>query len=178
MVWKKSSPPPLCLGMRLISLAPRPAHLKWREKAWEHLSEQAWGKGLSKWLSPNIHELKTCLLVRIKSDKFSQDFLFCFYILLKVEARLLSTDLIPSLPDLGMRLYTSMVLYTSAAFGLDYYTEVLDLGYLLEHLSDDPFFRRYKRLNEALIGLVEDYSLVSFIPLNVQVCSNHPAGLD
>lgn len=77
-----------------------------------------------------------------------------------------------------MRLYTSMVLYTSAAFGLDYYTEVLDLGYLLEHLSDDPFFRRYKRLNEALIGLVEDYSLVSFIPLNVQVCSNHPAGLD
>ena len=56
-----------------------------------------------------------------------------------------------------------------AAFSLDYYTEVLDLGYLLEHLSDDPFFRRYKRLNEALIGLVEDYSLVSFTPLNVQV---------
>lgn len=56
-----------------------------------------------------------------------------------------------------------------AAFNLDYYTEVLDLGYLLEHLSDDPFFRRYKRLNEALIGLVEDYSLVSFTPLNVQV---------
>lgn len=56
-----------------------------------------------------------------------------------------------------------------AAFNLDYYTEVLDLGYLLEHLSDHPFFRRYKRLNEALIGLVEDYSLVSFTPLNVQV---------
>ena len=77
-----------------------------------------------------------------------------------------------------MRLYTFMVLYTPAAFGLDYYTEVLDLGYLLDHLSDDPFFRRYKRLNEALIGLVEDYNLVSFIPLNVQVCSNHPSGLD
>jgi len=77
-----------------------------------------------------------------------------------------------------MRLYTFMVLYTPAAFGLDYYTEVLDLGYLLDHLSDDPFFRRYKRLNEALIGLVEDYSLVSFIPLNVQVCSNHPSGLN
>lgn len=39
----------------------------------------------------------------------------------------------------------------------------------MEHLSDDPFFRRYKKLNEALIGLVEDYSLVSFVPLNVQV---------
>ena len=65
-----------------------------------------------------------------------------------------------------------MLLYTPVAFGLDYYTEVLDLGYLLEHLSDDPFFRRYKRLNEALIGLVQDYSLVSFIPLNVQVHFN------
>lgn len=65
-----------------------------------------------------------------------------------------------------------MVLYTPVAFGLDYYTEVLDLSYLLEHLSDDPFFRRYKRLNDALIGLVQDYSLVSFIPLNVQVHFN------
>lgn len=55
------------------------------------------------------------------------------------------------------------------AFGLDYYTEVLDLGYLLEHLSDEPFFKKYKALNQALIGLVEDYSLVSFIPLSVQV---------
>ena len=60
----------------------------------------------------------------------------------------------------------------STAFSLDYYTEVLDLGYLLEHLSDNPFFQKYKKLNEALIGLVEDYSLVSFIPLNVQVRPN------
>ena len=56
-----------------------------------------------------------------------------------------------------------------AAFNLDYYTEVLDLQYLLEHLSEDPFFHKYKKLNEALIGLVEDYSLVSFIPLDIQV---------
>ena len=56
-----------------------------------------------------------------------------------------------------------------AAFGLDYYTEVLDLSYLLQHLSDETFFRKYKALNQALIGLVEDYSLVSFIPLSVKV---------
>lgn len=56
------------------------------------------------------------------------------------------------------------------AFGLDYYTEVLELGYLLEHLSDDPFFKKYKKLNEALIGVVEDYSLVSFTPLCITVC--------
>jgi len=60
-------------------------------------------------------------------------------------------------------------LYIPSAFGLDYYTEVMDLSYLLEHLSDSPFFRKYKKLNEALIGLVEDYSLVSFLPLSVQV---------
>ena len=55
------------------------------------------------------------------------------------------------------------------AFGLDYYTEVLDLNYLLEQFSDEPFFRKYMKLNKALIGLVEDYSLVSFLPLTVQV---------
>ena len=60
-------------------------------------------------------------------------------------------------------------LFRSPAFGLDYYTEVLDLHYLLEHMSDEPFFRKYKKLNEALITVVEDYSLVSFIPLTVQV---------
>ena len=65
--------------------------------------------------------------------------------------------------------YSCCVVLSQTAFNLDYYTEVLDLQYLLEHLSDDPFFRKYKKLNEALIGLVEDYSLVSFTPLDIQV---------
>lgn len=47
---------------------------------------------------------------------------------------------------------------------------MLDLHYLLEHLSDDPFFKKYKKLNKALIEIVEDYGLVSFVPLNIQVC--------
>ena len=57
----------------------------------------------------------------------------------------------------------------NAAFGLDYYTEVLDLRYLLELMSDEPFFKKYRKLNEALITVVEDYSLVSFLPLTIQV---------
>ncbi|KAK7116210.1 GPN-loop GTPase 2-like [Littorina saxatilis] len=52
-------------------------------------------------------------------------------------------------------------------FGVDFYTEVLDLSYLLEHLQGDPIFAKYKRLNEALVGVVEDYSLVSFTALSV-----------
>lgn len=53
------------------------------------------------------------------------------------------------------------------AFNIDFYTEVLDLNYLLEKLDEDPFTAKYKKLNAALISLVEDYSLVSFIPLDV-----------
>lgn len=59
--------------------------------------------------------------------------------------------------------------YGKLAFNLDYYTEVLDLSYLLDHLASDPFFRHYRQLNEKLVQLIEDYSLVSFIPLNIQV---------
>ena len=61
------------------------------------------------------------------------------------------------------------------AFNLDFYTEVLDLSYLLEHLSDHLFFKKYKALNQALIGLIEDYSLVSFLPLSVQVSYSNQA---
>ncbi|XP_066278121.1 GPN-loop GTPase 2-like [Branchiostoma lanceolatum] len=53
-------------------------------------------------------------------------------------------------------------------FNLDFYTDVLDLQYLFGHLEGDPFFAKYKKLNEAIVGVVEDYSLVTFVPLNVQ----------
>ena len=40
---------------------------------------------------------------------------------------------------------------------------------MLEDLKDDPFLKRFKKLNEAMVGIVEDYSLVSFSTLQVQV---------
>lgn len=46
-------------------------------------------------------------------------------------------------------------------FSLDYYMEVLDLNYLLDCLSDDPFTARFKKLNAAMVSLVEDYGMVS-----------------
>ena len=55
------------------------------------------------------------------------------------------------------------------AFNLDFYTEVLDLQYLLQYMEGDQFLKKFKKLNEALIGLVQDYSLVSFVTLNIQV---------
>ncbi|GAB1600235.1 GPN-loop GTPase 2-like [Argonauta hians] len=57
--------------------------------------------------------------------------------------------------------------YGKLAFNLDFYTDVLDLNYLLEHLQDDEIFRKYKKLNTAMVGIIEDYSLVSFVALNV-----------
>lgn len=57
--------------------------------------------------------------------------------------------------------------YGKLHFGLDFYTEVMDLGRLTELMDDDPFTRRYRRLTAALTGLVQDYGLVSFTPLNV-----------
>jgi len=53
-------------------------------------------------------------------------------------------------------------------FGLDYYTEVLDLEYLLETFPEDAFTAKYKQLNTALTGLVSDYSLVNFLPVTVK----------
>jgi len=46
---------------------------------------------------------------------------------------------------------------------------VLDLNFLLDHIKDNPFTQKYKKLNEALVGLVEDYGLVSFKTLDIQV---------
>ena len=53
-------------------------------------------------------------------------------------------------------------------FNLDFYTEVLDLSYLLDALDDDPASARYRKLNAAIIELIEDFSLVHFHTLDVR----------
>jgi len=58
--------------------------------------------------------------------------------------------------------------YGKLAFNLDFYTEVQDLHYLLEQLNTDKQTSKYKKLNEALIDLIEDYNLVGFYTLCVE----------
>lgn len=60
-------------------------------------------------------------------------------------------------------------LYGPLAFGLEFYTNGGDLSYLLDYLDQDPFAKRYRKLNEELVELVNNWSLVSFIPLNISV---------
>ncbi|NXR83125.1 GPN2 GTPase, partial [Pycnonotus jocosus] len=81
----------------------------------------------------------------------------------------LSTMLHVELPHVNILSKMDLIeQYGKLAFNLDYYTEVLDLSYLVDHLASDPFFRNFRRLNEKLVEVIEDYSLVSFVPLNVQ----------
>lgn len=58
--------------------------------------------------------------------------------------------------------------YGKTRFNLDFYCEVMDLRYLLETELENPFFEKYRKLSRALVEIIEDYSLVSFIPLNIQ----------
>ena len=39
---------------------------------------------------------------------------------------------------------------------------------MLETLPDDNFTKKYKQLDEALTGLISDYSLVNFVPITVK----------
>ncbi|KAG6446436.1 GPN-loop GTPase 2 [Manduca sexta] len=52
-------------------------------------------------------------------------------------------------------------------FGIDFYTEVLDLNYLLDCLDTDDFTNKYKKMNSAFVSIIEDYSLITFQLLNV-----------
>ncbi len=50
--------------------------------------------------------------------------------------------------------------YGKLHFNIDFYTDVLDLKYLTDVMSDDKFTQKYKKMTEAITDLVENYSLV------------------
>ncbi|KAM4699583.1 GPN-loop GTPase 2 [Discoglossus pictus] len=81
----------------------------------------------------------------------------------------LSTMLHVELPHVNVLSKMDLIeQYGRLAFNMDYYTEVMDLSYLVDHLTADPFFRRHRRLHEKLAEVIEDYGLVSFTPLSVK----------
>jgi len=59
------------------------------------------------------------------------------------------------------------------AFDINFFTEVLDLNFLLEDLKNDEKLKKFAKFNEALIGIIQDYSLVSFSKLHVEVILNN-----
>lgn len=81
----------------------------------------------------------------------------------------LSTMMNVALPHVNVLSKADMLKKNSSKldFGIDFYTDVLDLDYLLELLDDSPVTKKFKKLNAAIVGLIQDYSLVAFIPLDV-----------
>lgn len=61
---------------------------------------------------------------------------------------------------------------SSLAFDLRYYTEARELGYLLSSLETGPRSQKMEKLNRAMVELVEEYSLVGFETLAVEVSFN------
>lgn len=58
--------------------------------------------------------------------------------------------------------------YGTLPFGLEYFTDVLDLNYLVNHLESDPFYARFAKLNRGICEMITDYNQVAFSTLNVQ----------
>nr|XP_027200969.1 GPN-loop GTPase QQT1-like [Dermatophagoides pteronyssinus] len=57
--------------------------------------------------------------------------------------------------------------YGEIDFGLDFYCELPDLNRLVDRISDDPRLARYKKLTEAIASIIENYAIVSYVPLNI-----------
>lgn len=90
-------------------------------------------------------------------------------------------DLLQTAGDLGEfcnpPLETTLI-RPSPAFNLDYYTEVQDLDRLLPLLERDPRTRKFSELNRLICEIVEDFALVSFETLCVEVRTTHPHPTD
>lgn len=59
--------------------------------------------------------------------------------------------------------------YGELPFDLKYYTEVQDMSYLLDSLDRQPRMAKFKGLNKAMVELVEEYGMVGFETLAVEV---------
>lgn len=58
--------------------------------------------------------------------------------------------------------------YGRTDFRIDYYCELPDLSRIVDTISDDPFLAKYKKLTESLASIIENYSLVSYVPLDIK----------
>lgn len=81
----------------------------------------------------------------------------------------LSTMLWMELPHVNVLSKVDIIeKYGRLHYNIDFYTDVMDLKFLVDQFAEDPFMAKFKKLNLALTGIIEDYSLVSFFPLNIQ----------
>ncbi|OWA51354.1 GPN-loop GTPase 2 [Hypsibius exemplaris] len=53
-------------------------------------------------------------------------------------------------------------------FDLAYYTEVTDLDFLLDRLEEQPYGRKLAKLSKAICEVIQDFSLVGFLPMSIK----------
>lgn len=88
-----------------------------------------------------------------------------------VSALLLSLQsmLMLELPQVNVLSKIDLLSYQAdLPFNLEFYTEVQDLEYLRPLLANDPRLARFAKLNDAIIGLIEDFPMVGFETLCVE----------
>lgn len=112
----------------------------------------------------NISQLQLCVVHLVDSHHCSDAGKFISALLLSLSAMLKI-----GLPHINFLTKTDLLKkhYNKLQFNIDFYTEVLDLNYLLDSLDEDKFTAKYKKLNSSLVSVIEDYSLVTFKLLNV-----------
>ena len=49
-----------------------------------------------------------------------------------------------------------------------WHVQVQDLSHLVEAMAEDPFGRKYTQLSSALAEVIQDYGLVSYVPLAIE----------
>eukprot|EP00754_Rhynchopus_humris_P041833 Rhum_TRINITY_DN25368_c0_g1::Rhum_TRINITY_DN25368_c0_g1_i1::g.181938::m.181938/K06883/K06883; uncharacterized protein len=80
----------------------------------------------------------------------------------------LSSMLQLELPHINVLTKIDLLKNYELDFGIDFYTEVQDLSYLVRKMSDDKNIpQRFTSLNTALIDLVDDYPHVGFLTLDI-----------
>jgi GTPase SAR1 family protein len=105
------------------------------------------------------HGLRLCAVHLVDSVQCKQGTAFVAAVLLS-----LSTTLQLELPHVNVLSKIDLLpKYGELDFNLEFYTDVLDLRRLHEFDSND----RLRRLNAALADLVDEFSLVSFQPLDI-----------
>eukprot|EP00794_Sanderia_malayensis_P000159 gene159-771_t len=81
----------------------------------------------------------------------------------------LSTMLQVELPHVNVLSKMDLIQqYGKLPFNLEFFTDVLDMSYLVEMFEKDPFMKRFKKLNKALTNVIQDYGLVSFTTLCIE----------
>ncbi|KAK5640668.1 hypothetical protein RI129_011479 [Pyrocoelia pectoralis] len=106
-----------------------------------------------------------CVVHMVDSHIFSDPTKFISTLLLS-----LSTVLQIGLPQVKVLSKADILKKHSESLdlGLDFYTDVLNLEYLLELLNEGAFSSKFKKLHAPIVGLIQDYTLVGFIPVNVR----------